>query len=81
MTNNQTKRRGHKGHSTNTSGDKNSISKIYKDIRRSRLCSTHVKASSGPRAKGVPTSNQWRRGSGSCLRIKYNKLRHLQKSL
>ena len=39
-------------------GDKISISKLYKDIRQSRLCSTRLEASSGPRTKGVLTNNQ-----------------------
>ena len=48
-------------------GDKNSISKIYKDIRQSMLCSALPDASSGPRTKGVPTNNQRGLGSGPCL--------------
>ena len=39
-------------------GDKNSISIIKKNIRKSRLCSTRLDASSGPRTKGVPINNQ-----------------------
>ena len=41
--------------------------KIYKDLRQSRLCSSRLEASSGPRTKGVPTNNQRGRGSGPCL--------------
>ena len=51
----------------NMSGDKNRISKIYKDIHQSRLYSTRREASSGSRTKGVPTNNQRGRGSGPCL--------------
>ena len=39
-------------------GDKNSISKICKDIRQSMLCSARQEASSGTRTKEVPTNNQ-----------------------
>ena len=47
---------GHdKNYHTNTYADKNSILKICKDIRQSRLCSARLEASSGPRTKGVPT--------------------------
>ena len=35
-------------------GDKNSISKIYKDIRQNMLCSARLEASSGPKTKEVP---------------------------
>ena len=48
-------------------GDENSTSKIYKDIRQSRICSARLEASSGPRTKGVPTNNPRGRGSGPCL--------------
>ena len=37
---------------------KNSISKIYKDIHQSRLCSACLEASSDPRTKEVPTNNK-----------------------
>ena len=52
---------------TNNWGDKNSISKIYKDIRQSRAWYVRLEANSGPRTKGVPTNNQRGRGSGPCL--------------
>ena len=48
-------------------GDKNTISKIYKDFRHSRLCSARLEATSGPRTKGVPTNNHRERVSGHCL--------------
>ena len=43
------------------------ISKIYKDIRQSRLCSAHLMASSASRIEGVPTNTHRGRGSGLCL--------------
>ena len=39
-------------------GDKNTTSKIYKDIRQSRLCSALLEASSGRSTEGVPTYDQ-----------------------
>ena len=48
-------------------GDENCISKIYKDIRQSRLCSARLEASSDQMTKGVSTNNQKGRGSGLCL--------------
>ena len=40
---------------------------MYKDIRHSKLCSTRLEASWGPRTEGVPTNNQRGWGSGPCL--------------
>ena len=45
-------------HVSNSLGYKSSISKIRKDIRRSRLCSARLEASSSPRTEWVPTNNQ-----------------------
>ena len=57
-------------------GDKNSISKIYEDIHRSRLCSAHLKASSGPRTKVVPTNNQMGQYIELLLRTRTMIIRH-----
>ena len=59
---------------TNQSGEAIKITKItyevintYKDIRLSKLCCSHLVASSGEKTEGVPTNNhRWRR-SGHCL--------------
>ena len=58
-------------------GDKNSISKIYKSISQSRLCSARLEASSGPRTEAVPTNNQMGLGSGHCLLRGLDKSRHI----
>ena len=53
-TNSQPKRRCHTNHNTIVYGDTNSVSKIYKDIHQSRLCSAHLEA----RDLKSPTNNQ-----------------------
>ena len=65
-TNSQLKWRGHKNYYT-CKVIKNSISKIYNDIRQSGYALPVWKRASGPRTKGVPTNNQRGRGSGPCL--------------
>ena len=58
MTNSPPKRRGIKNHNTNILGNTNSISKIKKTIRQSRLYSAHHEASSDPMGEAVPTNNR-----------------------
>ena len=40
------------------SGNKNSISKIYKDIHQNRLCSIRLEVSSGQMTEEVPTPSK-----------------------
>ena len=61
------RRRGQKKYYTNMKGDKNSVSKIYKEIHQRRLCSARLEESSAPMTEIVPTNNQRGRGSGPCL--------------